>query len=314
MKTFCLFLICSLVVAGCSTPAAVRSQGATTRMALLNPTTAANELADYAVPADTNGFDSTKDSDIPRLCGARAKIKAQLAGPGAKLVFDFLVKPLIAQLLGNVQRRIRAEIEAYAATYGASITTDSFYLSAEPRLEPAWTCFRFTRLVPNGNGNDIPGLDLVGQLRLTADRGALLVRPLRLYYARAAALKGDSFGLAISLKSASVWLDGATRKTEETFDVTLINERRSTEEPSVRYYFDDTGKDELDRFHMVKLVPWTRRTPHTGTTGNAVLTVTVAEMGNAPNYLKQIAQVFDDRKDDIGKLLEQAAASALGAK
>jgi hypothetical protein len=310
MKYFSLLFICSLFIAGCSTPAAVRSQGATTRMALLNPDNAATELFQHPVPADTDGFDSEKNAGLTTLCRGGEEPKA-FAAP--KLVFDFLVKPLIAQLLGNVQRRIQAEIEAYAATYGASITTDSFYSSADPQLEPAWTCFRFTRLVPDDSGGDVPTLDLVGQLRLTVDRGALLVRPLRLYYASAAAPKGDSFGLAISLKSASVWLDGASRKTEETFDVTLINEHRSTKKPSVRYYFDDANQDELNRFRMVKLVPWTRRTPHDGPTGNAVLTVTVAEMGNAPTYLKQIAQVFDDRKDDLGELLEQAAASALGA-
>jgi hypothetical protein len=312
MKRTLVVALAVSVLAACATApieppgsaGVVRAQGATTRLVLLDGDAAGRELTWSGYPQDTTGVDPASERAVRALCGADPEPVKAAAGV-AELAGLFL-RPVVALIVGTVDKAIQAELDAYVAAYSASTLTERFYAATDPEIVLGSTCFRFSR-----TDGAVTALDLVGQLRLAEDGGALMIRPLRLYFAEAKA-RGDVVGLAVSLKAEAVWLDSASRKTEKTFDVTVLKEARRTGAPSVTYYVAPEAPQGEAAFIPVKLPPWTRRTAHTGATGNVTLTLTVAEAGNTPSHLKTFAAIFSDKQDDLSKLIAKALEPVLG--
>jgi hypothetical protein len=311
MNRMLTVIVATLALTACATTpsgtATVGSRGAMTRLLLLDRETADQQITSRGLDTGAAGFNVENERAVRKLCGAPPVFE-----PEAKLateLFALFLKPVVALVVGKVNTAIQQELEAYTASYGASTVTQAFYAATDPQLELAATCFRFTRATGTADA-PVVALDLVGQFRLAADGGALLVRPLRLYVGQPAAM-GDRVGIAVSLRADSVWLDNASRKTEKTFELVLLKESVNTKAASVDYYLPPDS-DAAAGFVPVKLPPWTRRTAHTGATGNMTLTVSVAEAGNAPEHLEAIAAIFSDKQDGVSKLIAKALEPVLG--
>ncbi|HEC13046.1 MAG TPA: hypothetical protein ENI80_07310 [Acidiferrobacteraceae bacterium] len=319
MKKALLVVFLVFVQSACTaTLPTARNGDSKTRLALLDVRNTVKVLEKDSIDSSVEGFNRGKNEALVEICrGPDAPPLLEKGQKGfvaqglVKVAFDFILKPIVSHMVGDINDRVQSKLDEYIASHDASVLTDRFYTQTDPYLKLGWHCFRFTRKVEN----DVDGetvLDLLGQFRLSRDRGALLVRPLRFYFNRAQA-KGDVVGIAISLKASSVWRNNASRKAEKTFDTVLINEVRSADAPRVSYYFGLNEKEGALPFTPVKLPAWTYKTANKGATGNVLLTVTVAESGNVPDDLALFAKIFDDKKDDLSKLISKAIGATIGA-
>jgi len=310
MNRMLTVFVAMLALTACATTpagtATVGSRGAMTRLLLFDAHSAGRQIDWAGLDTSAAGFTIENENAVRALCGAPRAAAAE-AKFAADLVALFL-RPVVALVVSKVNAAIQKELEAYTASYGASTFTQAFYAATDRKLELGATCFRFTRATGSADAPVI-ALDLVGQFRLAADGGALLVRPLRLYVGQPAA-KGERVGIAVSLRADSVWLDNASRKAEKTFELVLLKDSVSTQAASARYYLPPDSNAAAG-FVPVKLPPWTRRTAHTGPTGNLTLTLSVAEAGNAPDHLEAIAAIFSDKQDDVSKLIAKALEPVL---
>ena len=312
MKHYLVVICSSLFLFGCtSTPTTLSVGGVKTDLLLATDDSTYDEFFKLADNLEgIENYDSDLENEIAQVCGVpRPTDEKMLEGVSVPAIaLSFVIEPLIQIFLDRVEQRIAEELEAYTAAYGAGITSDKVYSEVSSQ-DMGIKCFRFIRVIETDENANKLAMDLIGQFNLTEDHGALQVRPLRLYYGAAAA-KGDTFGLAISMKTDSAWLDGKRPTKQEVFSHTLINEKRKLSENTLRYYFKKNEIDDgWDQVAIYPIIPWSKSD---GEGGNARFTLTVAEVGQAPKYLEHFAEIFSAKKDELGGLLNQAAASALG--
>ncbi|WP_173980672.1 hypothetical protein [Magnetospirillum sp. UT-4] len=239
-----------------------------------------------------------REKDVADVCKAPGATPAAVAG-----LITVGAERALAYLVDQADKALQAEMAKYTATYSASSAFQLY--DKAPSLKAQ--CFRMVRTA-KVDGKDIVALDFVGVLELKGDKNVLTARPLRLY-SEAAAAKTDAsgkVGIALSLRLDSYWREaqGGNLKAP-AWSGTVLSE--SLEYKGVPYVYKSYSQ-ETKPGTIGALPPWSPEGRNW-----TVATLTVAETGNPPWLLENLAKLFHDKKDDIKTKLTEAATAVLPA-
>jgi hypothetical protein len=274
---------------------------------------------------------SGEDDPKPSLSGDLVRLEEDLwekecplteTELGVAEILGFVAKPLIRFIADRIGSSLQEKLKGYTASYSASDFA-ALYESVDP-LELGVSCFQLTRVERAKNAEPKTGrvtLDVVGKFELIGGT-ALAVRPLRVYFAKAAAKSADgSYGLSVGLSGDAFWKEGrGGKKAEKVIAVENFvsvdvgpEARREFGDGNVYYVRFRPGPPSKG-FKTAPAVP--QPLPPWSTDGSSVLSLTlsVAEVGRPDFILENLAKLFEAKKDDLVKLLEAAADKALEGK
>lgn len=295
---------------------------------LIQPTNAFETIRTVA----PTGVDAEREASLVRHCGGEIS-GADLASEMQAYATEVRVSPAGSYTGKNL-------LKEYAAVWGNKPLTTSFYKDVASGKEPSlkWRCFRLVRALCRQAQShhaesqcsftqDDVHMDLIGEFRL--EQGdALKIRPLRLFYSRSMAEADHKMGVTIELQADSVWREVDRGRNEQIFVSPVLDEQLAVTEPNrvtgikgsatasdtVKYY--PLERSEWDSYPRLPLIPWSTRdglgTPvQSGNAGSVTLSISVAEVGHAPEALSALDDVVTHYGDDIGKQLLKAANTAI---
>jgi hypothetical protein len=225
-----------------------------------------------------------------------------------------VAKPLIRYIADRIDDELQKKLKEYTATYSASSHAPLYVKAAAPKL--GLRCFQFTRIEKpeaGAEGEPSVAVDLVGRLEVVAD-SALVVRPLRLYFAKPAAKSSDGrYGVAFGVSGDALWREkrGGKKAAKVIAIDNLVSAEVSGESRDQHgdgtIYYRVFGPD-------APVAP--QALPTWSEAGQSVvhLAVSAAEVGKPNVVLKHLTELFHANKDDLVKLLEQAADEAIKGK
>ena len=257
-----------------------------------------------------------QENEIVSECKISLRTKEKdigTGGPGIQIlslgVGASIFMPII---IDKISEELGAQLEKYAAVYEAKETITNFYeQTGRPELRSK--CFQFSRFPkeePEAPTKETPVVNLIGQMRLTHNRDALQIRPLRLYQTEAMAKSDDgSYGIAASIRMNAVWRQKNRGMSEEVFNHTFLKEKitLSNSRPVLRYFLDKKWED----YPVLPLPPWSTNVGSSSPAGNVEITISVAESGNPNEVLKFVAKLFKSERKNLAELLKNAAKAGL---
>ncbi|MDJ0951755.1 MAG: hypothetical protein QNJ94_22830 [Alphaproteobacteria bacterium] len=287
-----------------------------------NPSkTAKSEERNRLISADpvfpkARGFDGGKELAISKACtqGVPPPDRLEFFAAAAPVI-AFVAKAAIDYVLEQIEKEVAEELKKYSKQYPATGRTSDFYRTVSPRAAANYRCLRLVR----GKGPTEAHLDVVMQMRITGRGTALQIRPMRVYFAKSAAEKGEKFGVAIALKAQSTWMEGNAGKTAAVFEQDVFSGKFDLSDPGkdrvVYPAFGKDGKllDNWDKYPLQPLPSWSKPN-RAGKTGNVTMTATVAEVGEPPKLLTKFQEVFAKNKGQIGDLLKKATDELIKEK
>lgn len=273
----------------------ITTKGIKTEIKLIEKGPYRTKLLDESLDAkllDTIEGHETKDNNIAKICGVRKKPRDEVALPLALLIP--LIKPVVKFLIDKINDSLKKELQEYIKNYQTGIQTSTFYdvTGEDPKLK--FKCFRFIRKGLNKKTKkDEIQLDLIGQFKIAENKDSLQIRPLRLYFKKAAA-KGDTIALSIDINAASFWQQNNFGESSMIFSSPLIGEKITKNK--VIYYLDKAW----EKYPIHRLIPWSTNR-HKLEGGNANITISATETGNLPWLLENGAKLFNKYSDKISE-------------
>ncbi len=306
-------LLLPLPLAACETSREfyVPPKDVTTRMVLIEPPKAMNLLAN-------NGEMTVAPEFVPYEKGLQALCKGtqEFSAGGAFLAAAvWLGKQGISFLVDRADAALQAELATYTAAYGGSARGNFYEPVATGGPVLRYSCFRLTGRYED-NGKSQASIDFVGRLHQT-DGSALIVTPLRLYYAKSQAQTDSSreLGVSLSFKADAYWREyNKGEMRAGAFDATVLKEKVLLKDgvPFYKPYFTLDAEGAVDRQSLVarevigSLPPYSIDLNLPFGSNQTVVTTTVVEAGKAPALLKWSAKLFHDNKDKIESKLGEA--------
>jgi hypothetical protein len=289
-----------------------------------------------------------KEINVARACGAKIPPTSGVQ-PLIAPIFAGAVLWGIEQGIGfvvdKIDSRLQKEIAEYTGTFDANWSGE-FYAESNATPTTQLQCFRLSRGYKKDEKDkkkdkeDRLAMDFVGLLRINGQR--LEIQPLRLYYENPLANtdSDEAYGVAIKLKMDAIWMDEHRGRREAgVIDASIVSEKvvlkldkedvkntKDAKAPCTKegtngpYYYKYYGaidgtctKGELkDQIVYAPLPPWSRYPGQAYGKNWITATTTVGEVGAVPKFLKKLAEVFHDNKDDIEETLQDAAKKATG--
>ena len=317
LKHLCVMGVCIAALAACGSTRspAIPDRQVQTSLALVEPSSRNDESWKTLFPHSAGnrppGLDMAKEGFVAQACGVDVPEAVPETLPA--VLVGLVLDQAISFVLDRVEKEIARVIEEHSAAYVAAATKVDFYRD-DVTVRTNYTCFRFTRGTPNA----APEMEVIGQIALAPDAGALLVRPLRVYFGEPAARRGTEFGVSVGIKANATWRDNGVGAQSDAFDVPFFSFRIDTEEANAeRVMYPVPVNSASDGFVampekavMVSIPSWS--TPRTASPfGNVVTTVSVAEVGVPPKFLKEMQSLFSENKDKIKDVLKDAANKVL---
>ncbi len=249
-------------------------------------------------------MDSVAERSLVQFC---SNGEAQRAATDKGLLMEFFGQ-ILSMTLEKVADRVRAEIAKYTAISERNERLD--YYRGSPaaagsgHLESRYQCLHFVRLQPNAAGGADVALDVVAGIALDTQRDAIVLRPLRLYVAKATARSATGhYGVAISVKADAVWRDAMVGHQGTVFDLTIATESIDLGTgPFTKYYPTDVMGGR-----RVPIVPVSVDVDRSRDFGRVDLTVSAAEIGTPPATLALLSQLFPLTTERRARLMIEAA-------
>lgn len=299
--------LAALLLAGCATtgPYYVPAKEANVSLSLFGAAQASESID----PTGTKGL-SLKDEEahekqVVQWCGGNPDGVAPALGAGVVL---WLVDQGLSYFVNEVDDALQREVALYTASFKGD-AAKWFYVRDTAQLTLQSNCFRLTRQYDAGNNRKAIAMDLIGRMEIT-DNAVLVVRPLRLFYSKAAAATDQSgqLGVAVSVKMNSIWRDTTRGKAEEAVvNLDLLTEKVTLKSDGKYFYALYPPGNSNPSY--AALPPWSAGTGNYASW--TTTTVTVAEAGNVPWLLKNAAKLFHDNKDTVTQKLQDAAKKVI---
>jgi len=277
-----------------------------TRLIEVNNWQDAHKGLDVRAEADDENYEAYK-ALLSDSCGVNEPARELAALPGA--ILSAIVGSAIKIGVEALDKKIKKELEQYSADYSASITMDT----------PISKCFRIIRAVrEQENGNTPPKARILFDSLFILDRqsNATHVAPLRLIYNEPAPKyrsKGNKYGLALSIEIKEINRSGKVNSYE-----TLVFKRPVVrkEKAHIHYFNQSELPKKCDSTTSEPALYCSKESseyhiPLLQDNSKITLTAKVAEVGEAPKFLKFLSKVFSGASDDIGGALAGAAAEKI---
>lgn len=299
------FLLSTAGLAAHAEPATVTFAPTQTVLHMIAAEDAAHALADQRPAA----VDETSVAETALLSYCENGVPQRTAA--TKFFMSQLVSPGLRILLNPIAARVHEELAKYSSLAVATASVD-FYRGNDAggtshRLDSKYTCVRFTRYTPSDSGPGDVAVDFVAGIRLDAQRDALVLRPLRLFIAKAGARSATGhYGVAIELRADAVWRDEFAGHQGPVFQQTIANEKIDLEAKSALKYYPIEAAGGV----RVPILPVSYGIDRSQDFGRAVFAVSVAEVGAPPATLTLLAELLPSSPDSLAKLVVLAALSA----
>jgi len=140
------------------------------------------------------------------------------------------------------------------------------------------------------------------------------VRPLRLYFNRGHYRKAeneDVVGIVINVKLDALWMQGNYGDQKTLLSSRLLVDKIDLSQNRQAHYYLNNDQAAWSKLPYHPSVPFSVDTQHRRIAGElTALTITVAEAGKVPLWLKQLADAFHDNKDKLSANIKDAIEKA----
>lgn len=281
-----------------------------------------NNFGELILPS-RNGQNAELDRLLGNECAPQLQARiAPLVASVIVMAAGWVIDYAISEASAAAQHRL-AEYQGLTAQSMMFGPPKGYFYSSVAPPAPALACVRLRRIVVDaGTKKSTLAAEAIIKVDTVPAGDALRLTPLRIYFdaplARVSGDRDSKFGISLGATFDGLWQAASTGEGKQTriWSSTVVAQkiRGLNADPAARprFYYYNLGSAPTDTDNQgvnVPLVPWSLN--NTASKGMGTLTLTLAEVGDAPGYLKFIAGTLKDHGSDIGGFLKDAVKKAV---